>query len=43
MSAKKILFLVAGGRAPEYLRLDRRLIDIVRAFRPTGRSGTAIS
>ena len=32
MSAKKILFFVTGGRAPEYLRLDRPLIDIVRAF-----------
>src|SRR5246127_1164191 len=24
--------MIAGGRAPEYLRLNRRLIDIVRAF-----------
>ncbi len=24
--------MIAGGRAPEYLRLDRRLIEIVRAF-----------
>ncbi len=24
--------MIAGGRAPEYLRLDNRLIDIVRSF-----------
>src|ERR1700755_3353483 len=24
--------MIAGGRAPEYLRLDRRLIEIVRSF-----------
>ncbi|MFL5267914.1 MAG: DJ-1/PfpI family protein [Stellaceae bacterium] len=24
--------MIAGGRAPEYLRLDKRVIDIVRAF-----------
>src|SRR6266566_4990063 len=24
--------MIAGGRAPEYLRLDGRLIEIVRAF-----------
>jgi protease I len=24
--------MIAGGRAPEYLRLDKRLIEIVRAF-----------
>jgi protease I len=24
--------MIAGGRAPEYLRLDKRLIDIVRVF-----------
>jgi protease I len=24
--------MIAGGRAPEYLRLDHRLIDIVRRF-----------
>src|SRR5438128_3625952 len=24
--------MIAGGRAPEYLRLDKRLIDIVRSF-----------
>jgi protease I len=24
--------MIAGGRAPEYLRLDKRLIEIVRSF-----------
>jgi protease I len=24
--------MIAGGRAPEYLRLDRRVIEIVRSF-----------
>ena len=37
--------MIAGGRAPEYLRLDKRLIEIVRSFaaenKPIGASHAA--
>src|SRR5882672_5156935 len=34
--------LIVGGRAPEYLRLDRRVIDIVRHFADTKKPIAAI-
>ena len=34
--------VVPGGRAPEYIRLDRRVLEIVRAFSRSGRPIAAI-
>jgi protease I len=34
--------MIAGGRAPEYLRLDRRLIEIVRSFAAKNRPIAAV-
>ena len=34
--------IVPGGRAPEYLRLDRRVLDCVRAFAKAGKPVGAI-
>jgi protease I len=34
--------MIAGGRAPEYLRLDNRLIDIVRSFAAANKPIAAI-
>jgi protease I len=34
--------MIAGGRAPEYLRLDKRVLDIVRAFAEEKRPIAAI-
>src|SRR2546421_8101978 len=34
--------VIAGGRAPEYLRLDRKVIDLVRHFHQTGKPIAAI-
>ena len=34
--------MIAGGRAPEYLRLDKRLIEIVRSFAAENRPIAAI-
>jgi deglycase len=34
--------MIAGGRAPEYLRLDDRLVDIVRSFAGEGKPIAAI-
>ena len=35
--------LVLGGRAPEYLRHDARVLEIVSAFDRAGRSGSSAS
>jgi len=35
--------MIAGGRAPEYLRLDRHLIEIVRSFAAQNKPIAAIS
>ncbi len=34
--------VIPGGRAPEYLRLDQRVIDLVRAFHEQGKPIAAI-
>ncbi|HHN73572.1 MAG TPA: DJ-1/PfpI family protein [Thermopetrobacter sp.] len=34
--------VIPGGRAPEYLRLDQRVIDLVRAFHDAGKPIAAI-
>lgn len=34
--------MIAGGRAPEYLRLDKRVIDIVRSFAAANKPIAAI-
>jgi protease I len=36
------VLMIAGGRAPEYLRLDNRLIDIVRSFAAANKPIAAI-